>query len=101
MGPQALATRVQAGSVFVGIDDTIAIGHILYCFGFPIVTEDNLWVPARENPARISIVPIGYIHISREANPVATTEINSSRSARSKPPYRPLLIWICRRDNQI
>jgi hypothetical protein len=43
--------RIQAGSTFAGIDDTIANGRILYDFGFPIIPADNLWVPAREDPA--------------------------------------------------
>jgi hypothetical protein len=51
VGHNALGARIQAGSSFAGIDDTIAIGRVLYNFGFPIVLADNLWVPARENPA--------------------------------------------------
>jgi hypothetical protein len=39
------------GSAFTGIGDTVTIGRILYDSGFPIVPADNLWVPAREDPA--------------------------------------------------
>jgi hypothetical protein len=65
------------GSAFAGIGDTVAIGRVLYDSGFPIVPEDNLWVPARENPARISVVPIKDIHIFiGETNHAAATETN-------------------------
>jgi hypothetical protein len=58
------------GSAFVGIGDTVAIGRVLYDSGFPIVPADNLWVPARENPARFTVVLIGDIHIfNGETNP--------------------------------
>jgi hypothetical protein len=50
MGQNASGVRIQSGSTFAGIGDTIAIGRVLYDFGFPIVPADNLWVPARENP---------------------------------------------------
>jgi hypothetical protein len=65
VGPQASAARIQAGSSFAGISDgdTVAIERVLYDSSFPIVPEDNLWVSARENPAGISIIPIGDIHI--------------------------------------
>jgi hypothetical protein len=63
VGDQASRARIQAGSAFVGIGDTVAIGCVLYDSGFPIVPADNLWVPARENLARFSVVPIGDIHI--------------------------------------
>jgi hypothetical protein len=43
--------RIQAGFAFAGIGDTVAIRRVLYYSGFPIVPSDNLWVPARENPA--------------------------------------------------
>jgi hypothetical protein len=51
------------GSAFTGIGDTVAIGHVLYDSGFPIIPTDNLWVPARENPARFTVVLIRDIHI--------------------------------------
>jgi hypothetical protein len=50
MGQIASGARIQAGSAFTGIGDTVAIGRVLYNFGFPIVLADNLWVPAREDP---------------------------------------------------
>jgi hypothetical protein len=51
VGQSALGAWIQAGSTFTGIGDTVAIGHVLYNFGFPIIPVDNLWVPAREDPA--------------------------------------------------
>jgi hypothetical protein len=45
MGQNASGARIQAGSAFAGIGDTITIGRILYDSGFPIVPTDNLWVP--------------------------------------------------------
>jgi hypothetical protein len=77
VGHQASATRIQAGSAFAGIGDTVAIRRALYDSGFPIIPEDNLWVPSRENCDRISVVPIGDIHIFiRETNPAPATETN-------------------------
>jgi hypothetical protein len=71
MGHSASGARIQARSAFAGIIDTIAIGRGLYDSGFPIVPADNLWVPARENPARFTVVLIGDIHIfTRETNPM-------------------------------
>jgi hypothetical protein len=58
MGHSASVAWIQAGSTFAGIGDTIAIGRVLYDSGFPIVPADKLWVPARENPARFTVVPI-------------------------------------------
>jgi hypothetical protein len=72
-----LGTRIQAGSAFVGISDTVAIGHVLYDPGFPIVLADNLWVSAREDPARFTVVLIRDIHIFiGETNPTPATETN-------------------------
>jgi hypothetical protein len=51
MGQNASGAWIQAGSAFAGISDTVAIERVLYDSGFPIVLVDNLWVPARENPA--------------------------------------------------
>jgi hypothetical protein len=62
-GHNASGARIQAGSAFAGIGDTVAIGLVLYNSGFPIVPADNLWVPARENPTRFTVVPVGDIHI--------------------------------------
>jgi hypothetical protein len=63
MGHNTSGAQIQAGSAFAGINDTIAIGRVLYDFGFPIVPADNLWVPTREDPTRLTVVPIGDIHI--------------------------------------
>jgi hypothetical protein len=57
------------------IGDTIAIGRVLYDSAFPTIPADNLWVPARENPTRFSVIPIGDIHIFiGETNPTAAME---------------------------
>jgi hypothetical protein len=69
--------QIQAGSAFAGISDTVAIGCVLYDSGFPIVPEENLWVPARKNYACIFVVLIGDIHIFiGETNPAAAMETN-------------------------
>ena len=44
-------------------DDSIAVGRVLYAGNFPIVPPDEFWIPARTNPVKLSIVPIGGIHI--------------------------------------
>jgi hypothetical protein len=89
MGPSASGARIQVGSAFAGIDDTIAIGRVLYDSGFPIVPTDNLWVPAREDPARFTVVPIGDIHIFiGETNPTPTTETNFRRIGMAETPKR-------------
>ncbi|KAK1663926.1 hypothetical protein QYE76_052085 [Lolium multiflorum] len=44
-------------------DDSIAVGRVLYAGNFPIVRPDEFWIPARTNPVKLSIVPIGGIHI--------------------------------------
>jgi hypothetical protein len=89
MGLSASGARIQAGSAFAGIGDTVAIGGVLYDSGFPIVPADNLWVPAREDPARFTIVPIGDIHIFiGETNPTPATETNFRRIGMAKTPKR-------------
>jgi hypothetical protein len=89
VGHNALGAWIQARSAFAGIGDTIATGHVLYDSGFPIVPVDNLWVPARENPARFTIVPIGDIHIFiRETNPTLATETNFRQIGMAKTPTR-------------
>jgi hypothetical protein len=68
---------IQEISDFAGISSTIAIGHVLYVFGFPIILENNLWIMARAGHARIFVVPIGGIHLFiGETNPTATIESN-------------------------
>jgi hypothetical protein len=77
VGQNASGARIQAGSAFAGIGDTVAIECVLYDSGFPIVPVDNLWVPAREDPTRFTVVPIGDIHIFiGETNPTPATETN-------------------------
>jgi hypothetical protein len=87
MGHSTSGARIQARSAFAGISDTIAIGHVLYDSGFPIVPADNLWVLARENPARFTVVPIEDIHIFiGETNPTPATEINFWRIGMAETP---------------
>jgi hypothetical protein len=87
VGQSASGARIQAGSAFAGIGDTVAIGHVLYDFGLPIIPADNLWVPAREDPARFTILPIGDIHIFiGETNPTPATETNFWRIGMAEIP---------------
>ena len=44
-------------------DDSIAVGRVLYAGNFPIVPQDECWIPARTDPVKLSIIPIGGIHI--------------------------------------
>jgi hypothetical protein len=77
MGQNVSGAQIQAGSAFTGIGATISIGCVLYDSGFPVVLVDNLWVLARENPARFSVVLIRDIHIYiGETNPIPTMETN-------------------------
>ena len=63
MGREALGARIQAGSAFAGIGDTIAIGRVLYAGNLPIVPNDEFWTPSRVRPNRCTIVSIGGVHI--------------------------------------
>jgi hypothetical protein len=83
----ASGARIQAGSTFAGIGDTVAIGHVLYDSGFPIVLADNLWVPSRENHARFTVAPIGDIHIFiGETDPTPATETDFWRIGMAETP---------------
>jgi hypothetical protein len=42
MGHNASGARIQVGSAFADIGDTVAIGRVLYDSGFPIIPSDNL-----------------------------------------------------------
>jgi hypothetical protein len=89
VGHSASGARIQAGSVFAGIGDTIAIGRVLYDSDFPIVPTDKLWVPARENPARFTLVPIGDIHIFiGETNPTPAMETDFWHIGMAETPIR-------------
>ena len=63
VGQEALGARIQAGSAFAGIGDTVAVGRVLYAGNLPIVPDDEGWIPARERPNRCTIVPFGGVHI--------------------------------------
>jgi hypothetical protein len=87
VGPNASGARIQAGSAFAGIGDTVAIGRVLYDSSFPIVPADNLWVPAREDPTRFTVVPIGDIHIFiGETDLTPATETNFWRIGMAETP---------------
>jgi hypothetical protein len=89
VGQSTSGARIQAGSAFTSIGDTVAIERILYDTGFPIISADNLWVPGREDPARFTVVPIGDIHIFiRETNPTPTMETNFRRIGMAEIPKR-------------
>jgi hypothetical protein len=89
VGHNASGVWIQAGFAFAGIGDTISIGHVLYDSGLPIVLEDNLWVPARENPTRFTVIPIGDIHIFiGETNPTLATETDFRWIGMAKTPTR-------------
>ncbi|KAK1566270.1 hypothetical protein QYE76_037655 [Lolium multiflorum] len=63
VGPRASGGRNREGSAMGSYDDSIAVGRVLYAGNFPIVPPDEFWIPARSNPVKLSIVPIGGIHI--------------------------------------
>ena len=44
-------------------NDSIAVGRVLYAGNFPIVPPDECWIPARMDAVKLSIIPIGGIHI--------------------------------------
>jgi hypothetical protein len=89
MGQNASGAWIQAGSAFAGINDTVAIGHVLYDSSFPIIPADNLWVPAREDPARFTVVPIGDIHIFiGEMDLTPATETKFQRIGMAETPKR-------------
>jgi hypothetical protein len=89
MGHSASGAQIQARSAFAGISDTVAIGRVLYDSGFPIVPADDLWVPARENPARFTVILIGDIHIFiGETNHTPAMETNFRRIGMAETPIR-------------
>jgi hypothetical protein len=90
MGQNASGAWIQAGSAFAGIGDTVTIGHVLYDSSFPIVPAHNLWVPAREDPTRLTVIPIGDIHIFiGETGLTPATETNFWRIGMAETPKRP------------
>ena len=88
--------RIRAGSAFAGIGDTIAVGRVLYAENFPVVPNNECWIPARENVTQYSIVSVGDIHIfigkisdqtvEMTTSPARTTfELDTSAEDRSGP----------------
>src|SRR3954467_4053337 len=64
VGQAASGGRNRAGSAFAGVGDTITIGRVQYLAGrYPFVPLDKCWIPARTDAVRLSIIPIGGIHI--------------------------------------
>jgi hypothetical protein len=45
------------------LNDSIAVGRVLYAGNFLIVPQDECWIPGRTDPIKLSIVPISSIHI--------------------------------------
>jgi hypothetical protein len=89
VGPNASGAQIQAGSAFAGIGDTVTIGRVLYDSSFPIVPADNLWMPAREDPAHLTIIPIGDIHIFiGETDLTPATKTNFWRIGMAETPKR-------------
>src|SRR3954466_11230082 len=63
VGREALQALQRARTkMFAGIGETVAIGRVLFSGNVPIVPPDEFWIPAKTNPTRCSIVPIGDIH---------------------------------------
>ncbi|KAK1601230.1 hypothetical protein QYE76_016758 [Lolium multiflorum] len=68
-------------------DDTIAVGRVLYAGNLPIVPPDECWIPAKTDPVKLSIVPIGGIHIfigetvDSDGNPLEIMVEDQCRSA--------------------
>jgi hypothetical protein len=89
VGHNTSGAQIQGGSAFVGIGDTVAIGRVLYDSGFPIIPADNLWVPAREDPTRFTVVPVGDIHsFIGETDLTPAMENNFRRIGMAKTPKR-------------
>jgi hypothetical protein len=63
MADLLMKPRQLAPTVGQNASGASPIGRVLYDSGFPIIPTDNLWVPAREDPTRLAVVPIGDIHI--------------------------------------
>ena len=64
VGQEALQALQRARTkIFAGIGETVAIGRVLFSGNVPIVPPDEFWIPAKTNPTRCSIVPIGDIHL--------------------------------------
>ena len=49
--------------IFAGIGETMAIGRVLLSGNILIVPPEKIWIPAKTNPTRCSIIPIGDIHL--------------------------------------
>ena len=66
VGQEALQALQRARTkIFAGIGETVAIGRVLFSGNVPIIPlpPDEFWIPAKTNPTRCSIVPIGDIHL--------------------------------------
>src|SRR3954463_1606000 len=87
MGQEALQAihRVRT-KIFAGISKTVAIGRVLFSGNVPIVPPDEFWIPAKTNPMRCSIVPIGDIHLIIGETDSSTSSLGvggASRPART------------------
>jgi hypothetical protein len=63
-------------------DESIAMGRVLYAWNFPIVPQDECWIPARTDPIKLSVIPIGGLHIfiGETVDSNGNTSLGSARS---------------------
>src|SRR3954464_4134950 len=87
VGQEALQALQRARTkIFAGIGETVAIGRVLFSGNVPIVPPDEFWIPAKTNPTRCSIVPIGDIHLFISETDSGTSSLGvggASRPART------------------
>src|SRR3954463_8236420 len=87
VGQEALQALQWARiKIFAGIGEIVAIGHVLFSGNVPIVPPNEFWIPAKTNPTRCSIVPIGDIHLFIDETDSGTSSLEvggASRPART------------------
>src|SRR3954466_3657996 len=83
VGREALQALQRARTkIFAGIGETVAIGRVLFSGNVPIVPPDEFWIPAKTNPMRCSIVPIGDIHLFIGETDSSTSSLEVEGSSR-------------------
>ncbi|KAK1663053.1 hypothetical protein QYE76_051212 [Lolium multiflorum] len=60
-------------------NDSIAVGCVLYAGNFPIVPQDECWIPAKIDPVKLSIIPIAAF-TSSSARPSIPTKRDMASS---------------------
>jgi hypothetical protein len=101
VGYQASAAPIKTRSAFAGIGDTITIERVLYDSGFPIASEDNLWVPAREDPIASSSFRSKIFISSLEEKSCRCHGNQFLVDRMVETPYGSLSSWTRRRDDPI